>query len=203
MVGTAISFSTSDFPPLALGFMGLATGYLIYGIQELFSYPKRNAGVDFATGIWGIWLPGFFQFVAGIILFIGLMIGAFKAPPLYMAALAFTSYGIHWFAMGWTRMHEKGDIRVNLGMAIGFLLISILGTMVFLGAGDLPVAIIFIGLILVYIADILVSLKPDFPKLGASAGKALGLFHLLTGLWLLYMMFAVVLDFTLKYHWLV
>ncbi len=203
MVGNAFDFTTSSFPPLALGFMGLGTGYLIYGIQELFSYPKRNPSVDFATGVWGIWLPGFFQFVAGIILFIGLMIGAFKAPPLYMAALAFTSYGIHWFAMGWNRMQGKGDVRVNLGMAIGFLLISILGTTVFLGAGDVPVAIIFMGLVLVYLADIVVSLKPDFPELGASAEKALGLFHLLTGLWLVYMMFAVVLDFTLKYNWIV
>ena len=184
--------------------MGLGTGYLIYGIQELFNYPKRNADNDVATGIWGMWLPGFFQFVTGIYLFAGLaLFGTFKAPPLYMAALAFTAYGIHWFAIGWIRTRSKGDARINLGMAIGFLLISILGTAVFLGAKDVPVAGIFIGLILVYIADIFVSLKPDLPAVGALAERALGLFHLLTGIWLLYMMFGVTLDFTLGYHWLV
>ncbi|MHB1988842.1 MAG: hypothetical protein ACYCSF_12820 [Acidimicrobiales bacterium] len=59
---------TSAFPPLAVGFMGLGTGYLIYGPQELFGYPKRSATVDFGTGMWGIWLPGFMQFVTGIYL---------------------------------------------------------------------------------------------------------------------------------------
>ena len=39
--------------------MGLGTGYLIYATQELFGYPARDDRVDFATGMWGIWLPGF------------------------------------------------------------------------------------------------------------------------------------------------
>jgi hypothetical protein len=34
--------------------MGLGTGYLVYGPQELFGYPARNDSVDFATGVWGI-----------------------------------------------------------------------------------------------------------------------------------------------------
>ena len=200
MLATVVSLPTSQFPPLALGFMGLGTGYFIYSLQELFGYPKRSPEVDAATGVWGIWLPGFFQFVAGVILFVGLALGVFTAAPLYMAALAFTSYGIHWFAIGYNRM-RKGDSRVNVGMAIGFTLISILGTMVFLGAHDTPVAIIFILLILVYLSDILASLKPSLPGAGAAGEKLLGLFHLLTAIWLMYMMFAVVLDFTLKYHW--
>ena len=183
--------------------MGLGTGYLIYGIQELFGYPKRNADNDVATGIWGVWLPGFFQFVTGIYLFAGLtLFGTFTAPPLYMAALAFTAYGVHWFAMGWIRIRGKSDSRINLGMAIGFLLISILGTTVFFGAHDPAVGGIFIGLICVYVTDILVSLKPDLPQLGAVSERVLGFFRLGTGLWLLYMMFAVTLDFTIGYHWL-
>ncbi len=203
MLGTTISLPISAFPPLALGFMGLGTGYLIYGIQELFGYPKRNADNDVATGIWGVWLPGFFQFVTGIYLFAGLtLFGTFTAPPLYMAALAFTAYGVHWFAMGWIRIRGKSDSRINLGMAIGFLLISILGTTVFFGAHDPAVGGIFIGLICVYVTDILVSLKPDLPQLGAVSERVLGFFRLGTGLWLLYMMFAVTLDFTIGYHWL-
>lgn len=31
MLGTVVSLPTSAFPPLALGFTGLGTGYLIYG----------------------------------------------------------------------------------------------------------------------------------------------------------------------------
>jgi hypothetical protein len=61
-----VSLPQSPFPPLAVGFMGLGTGYLIYGPQELFGFPARNESVDFGTGIWGIWMPGFMQFITGI-----------------------------------------------------------------------------------------------------------------------------------------
>jgi hypothetical protein len=183
--------------------MGLGTGYLIYGIQEFFGYPKRNADNDAATGIWGIWLPGFFQLVAGLFLFAGLtLFGTFTAGPLYMAALAFTAYGVHWFALGWVRYRGGSDLRVQLGMSIGFIGISVLGILVFFGAHDHPVGGVFIGLTGVYIAELLLSLKPDFPKLGEFAERLLGFFHLGTGLWLLYLVFAVALDFSLGYHWI-
>ena len=45
--------------------MGLGTGYLIYGPQELRGYPKRSKEVDWPTGLWGIALPGFLQFFTG------------------------------------------------------------------------------------------------------------------------------------------
>jgi hypothetical protein len=99
----------SPFPPLAVGFFGLGTGYLIYGPQELFSWPKRDERVDRATGVWGIWMPGFMQLFAGIYLFAGLaLFQTFRTPILYMAALAFTAYGVHWFALGWNRIW-RGD----------------------------------------------------------------------------------------------
>jgi hypothetical protein len=48
-----------------------------------------------------VWMPGFLPFVTGILLFVGLTwFGSFGEPPLYMAALAFTAYGVHWFAIG-------------------------------------------------------------------------------------------------------
>ena len=101
------TFPQSSFPPLAVGFFGLGTGYLIYGTQELLGYPKRDERVDFATGVWGLWMPGFMQFLAGTYLFLGLtLFGTFTASPaLYMAALAFTAYGVHWFALGWIRLN--------------------------------------------------------------------------------------------------
>lgn len=200
LLDTVVRFSTSSFPPLALGFMGLGTGYLIYGPQELLGWPKRDrVNVDYPTGVWGIWLPGFMQFVTGILLFVGLTwFGSFKTPALYMAALAFSAYGIHWFAIGWTRM-RGGDARVTSGMAIGFLLLSILGAVTFFGAGDNPVGGLFVGLALVYVAEFLVSLGPVLTPIGAIGERLLGFFHLGTGFWLIYLMWAVVLDFVLKY----
>jgi hypothetical protein len=199
IIPSLVSLPQSPFPPLAVGFMGLGTGYLIYGTQELFGYPARDDRVDFATGMWGIWMPGFMQFIAGAYLFLGLtLFGTFRTPALYMAALAFTSYGVHWFAIGWNRLRGT-DPRVNVGMTIAFLLISILGVIVFFRVGDAPVGGVFIGLVCVYAADFFASLKPDLPKLGGVAERALGFFRLGTGFWLMYLVFAVTLNFVLKY----
>ena len=138
LLATVVNFKTSEFVPLALGFFGLGTGYLIYGPQELAHYPQRDRKVDVSTGIWGIWMPGFLQFVTGIILFVGLTwFGSFTAKPLYMAALAFTAYGVHWFALGLGRTFS-GDSRPNAFMAIPFMVLSAIGAVVFFGASDNP-----------------------------------------------------------------
>jgi hypothetical protein len=196
-----VSLPESPFPPLAVGFMGLGTGYLIYGPQELFGYPKRDESVDFGTGVWGIWMPGFLQFLTGVYLFAGLtLFGTFKAPALYMAALAFTAYGVHWFAIGWNRL-RRVDARVNAGMAVAFTVISVLGIIVFFKSSDAPVGGLFIGLTGVYVTDFFASLKADLPGPGSIGERALGFFHVGTGLWLMYLMFATVLNFTLGYTW--
>jgi hypothetical protein len=149
--------------------------------------------------MWGIWMPGFMQFITGVYLFLGLtLFGTFRTPALYMAALAFTAYGVHWFALGWNRLREA-DARVNLGMCIAFLLISILGIIVFFKVGDAPVAGVFIGLACVYVTEFFASLKIDLPTFGAAAERALGFVRIGTGLWLMYLVFAVVLNFVLRY----
>jgi hypothetical protein len=200
LMDASVSLPVSPFPPLALGFFGLGTGYLIYGAQELFGYPKRDEQVDRATGVWGIWMPGFMQFLAGTILFLGLtLFGVFTEPPLYMAALAFTAYGVHWFAMGWIRL-RRADARANIGMTIAFIVISVLGIVVFFKAHDNPVAGVFIGLTGVYVAEFFATLGPDAPRLSKPAVRALGFFHLGTGAWLMYLTFAVALNFTVNYH---
>ena len=66
------TFVPSAIPPLALGFFGLGTGYLIYGPYELLKWPPREGGVAESLGTWGIWLAGFCQFVCGSMLFLGL-----------------------------------------------------------------------------------------------------------------------------------
>ena len=200
LASVQFSLPASPFPPLAVGFFGLGTGYLIYGTQELFSYPKRDEQVDRAVGIWGIWMPGFMQFITGVYLFAGLtLFGTFtSAPPLYMAALAFTAYGVHWFALGWIRL-RGADARANIGMTVAFLIISVLGIVVFFKSGDDPVGGLFIGLACVYVSEFFATLGPDVPRLSRPGGKALGFFHLGTGLWLMYLVWAVALNFILKY----
>jgi hypothetical protein len=194
-----VSLTQSPFPPLAVGFFGLGTGYLIWGPQELFHFPERDEQVDFAMGMWGIWMPGFMQFFAGVYLFAGLaLFGTFKTPALYMAALAFTAYGVHWFALGWNRIRQA-DPRVNVGMSVAFTLISILGIIVFFSAGDHPVGGVFIGLTCVYVADFFASLGSDLPRITVPAERALGFFRIGTALWLMYLTFAVVLNFVLAY----
>jgi hypothetical protein len=193
------SLPASPFPPLAVGFMGLGTGYLIYGPQELFGYPKRDERVDFATGMWGIWMPGFMQFLTGVYLFVGLTwFGTFKTPVLFMAALAFTAYGVHWFSIGWNRL-RRADPRPNQGMCVAFTLISVLGIIVFFKAGDDPVGGLFIGLTCIYVSDFFASLRPSELTLSNLGERALGAFHIGTGLWLFYLMFADVLNTVLKF----
>lgn len=163
--------------------MGLGTGYMIYGTQELFNYPKRDERVDFATGMWGIWMPGFMQFITGVYLFLGLtLLDTFTAPPLYIAALAFTAYGVHWFAIGWNRLRQA-DPRANVGMTVAFTFISVLGIIVFFKVGDNGVGGLFIGLTCIYVTDFFASIKADLPKRrGVLAERTLGFFHLGTGI---------------------
>ncbi|MBO0707696.1 MAG: hypothetical protein J2P44_04970 [Candidatus Dormibacteraeota bacterium] len=214
LAATTFSFPVSAFPPLALGFFGLGTGYLIYGPQELFGYPQRDAAVDRTTGLWGIWMPGFMQFLTGMMLWIGLVwFNTFREAPLYMAALAFTAYGVHWFAIGGARF-LGADPRPNGFMSIAFTVISLLGVVVFFKAGDWPVGILFILLTLIYIADFFGSLRlylrpwpsglPYPGRTGALRGergpvnlgeRALGALHLITGLWLMYLTWAAALTF--------
>jgi hypothetical protein len=173
----------------------LGVGYLIWGPQELAGWPRRDERVDRSLGVWGIWMPGFCQFVAGIILFIGLTwLQVFKDPVLYMAALAFTVYGIHWFAIGWNR-YRGNDARTNAGMSVGYMVISAIGATVFFKVGDWPVALVFVGLFAVYLSEFLATAGLNV------AERALGLFRIVTAAWLMYLTYAVAVDFALGYHW--
>lgn len=198
LAATVFSFpsSTSKFAPIAVGFFGLGTGYLIYGPQELFGYPARDKAVDLATGVWGIWMPGFMQFLTGVYLFVALTwFGSISAKPLYMAALAFTAYGVHWFAIGMNRSMGANP-RPNAFMCIAYTVISALGVVVFFNhaSADYPVGGLFIGLTLIYISDF-------FASFGVPLGeRALGFLHLGTGLWLMYLTFATALNFSSGFH---
>jgi hypothetical protein len=60
--------------------------------------------INRSLGLWGIWMPGFLQFLTGVYLAVGLTwFKVFDEKPLMMAALAFTAYGVHWFVLGHRR----------------------------------------------------------------------------------------------------
>jgi hypothetical protein len=113
-----------------------------------------------------------------------------------MAALAFTAYGVHWFAIGLSRA-LGGDGRLNGFMSIAFIVLSVLGVVVFFTAGDWPVGLVFVGLTGVYFFDFFASLFPAAVARLAILGT--GLFRLATAAWLMYMTWAVTVDLALGY----
>jgi hypothetical protein len=190
------SFAHSVYAPVAIGFFGLGTGYFIWGGQALFGFPAESPEVNKTMGMWGFWMPGFMQFITGVYLAVGLTWFAVfaKDAPLYMAALAFTAYGIHWFAMA-HRRYIGASSAPDAWMAIAFLLISVLGVIVFGSAGDYPVAILFAGLSLIYLTEI-----PT--RFGVFHGHRLvGFWQFITGIWLMYLTFGVTFDLALHWHW--
>ena len=182
-------FEQSTFVPVVLGLFGLGTGYLVWGPQEILGSPERNPAVDRANGVWGIFMSGLCQLICGVLIFVGLTwFQVFKDPALYMAALAFSVYGIHWFALGWNR-YQGNDVRPNAGMSVAFTIVSVLGMVVFYGVdGGWPVGLLFTGLTCVYLAEFLVSFAVPVGE------RLLGLAHTVTGLWLMYLVFATVLN---------
>jgi hypothetical protein len=193
VVTQTFSFAASKFVPVAVGFFGLGTGYFIWGGQALFGFPKADPHVDKTMATWGFWMPGFMQFITGTYLLIGLTwFNVFgNTAPLYMAGLAFTAYGVHWFAMA-HRRYVGSSAQPDGWMAIAFLWISILGAQVFERAGDIPVMIIFVGLTLIYATEIPVRLFS-----WQSGARLVGLFQVLTGIWLMYCTYAITVDLAL------
>ena len=184
------TFASSHYAPIAIGFFGLATGYFVWGGQALFGFPKTSSEVNRTMGLWGFWMPGFMQFITGVYLLVGLTwFNVFgKEAPLCMAGLAFTAYGVHWFAMGYRRYVNSSD-QPDGWMAIAFLFLSILGVYIFGCAGDIPVMIIFVGLTLIYATEIPTRLFSWSP-----GGRLTGLFQFVTGIWLLYCTYAITVN---------
>jgi hypothetical protein len=153
-----VTSATTAFAPVVLGFFGLGTGYLIYGPQELFGFPRRDASVD-ASGIWGIWMAGFCQFVTGVYLLVALTwLESRRNSSSTPRDWPFSAYGIHWFAIGWNR-YQGNDAHPNGLMPIPFAIILVLGVVVFFSAGVWPVGILFAGLTAVYVCEFFASFR--------------------------------------------
>ena len=193
---------TGALAPVAVGFFGLGTGYLVWGGSALTGFPKEK-GRDYekSMGLWGVWMPGFCQFFAGVYLFLGLTVfPAFEGSPvLYMAALAFTVFGIHWFSMGWRR-YIGADATPDGFMAIAFLWISLVGAYVFFTASpaDVPVAIVFVFLTFVYLCEV-----PARLLRSAAWSRGVATVQVLGGAWLMYLTLAAAANFANGAHfWL-
>ena len=183
----------SPFVPVAIGFFGLGAGYFVWGGQALFDFPKSTEDVNKTMGLWGFWMPGFLQFLTGVYLIVGLtwfdVFGS--AAPLYMAGVAFTTYGIHWFAMA-HRRYIGSSSAPDGWMAIAFLFLSVLGADVFYRVGDTRVMVIFAGLSLIYLVEI-----PTRFLSWHNGGRVIGFLQLVTGAWLMYCTYATVTQLAL------
>jgi hypothetical protein len=138
-------------------------------------------------------MPGVMQFITGVYLMIGLTwFNVFgNVAPLYMAGLAFTAYGIHWFAMA-HRRYIDSSAQPDGWMAIAFPFLSILGIDVFRRAADISVMIVFVGLALIYAVKIptrFLSWQPG--------ARLVGLLQFVTGIWLMYCTYALTADLAL------
>lgn len=192
-------FPSSSFWPVAIGFLGLSINYFVQGGSVLFNGPKWSGDDrqwDKTLGLWAIFLGGIAQLMTGIYLMVGMSwfpVYA-NAAPLYMAALAFTIYGLHWLVLG-TRRFIGSDTGPEAWMSIPLLGLSVLGMVSFFNNGDAPVGILFVGLTLIYICEL-------FGRMMNSAMwiKGIALFQFLTGIWLLYLTFGVTLNFSNHMH---
>ncbi|QSO52133.1 hypothetical protein JZ785_25890 [Alicyclobacillus curvatus] len=195
-----MSVPISQFWPVAIGFLSLSINYFVQGGTTLATGPNWNqdkAKFDRTVGLWGMFLGGFGQLITGIYLMVGLSwFPVYRnAPPLYMAAVAFTVYGIHWIVLG-LRRYTGSDHGPEAWMAIPLLGLSVLGVISFGNAGDVPAMILFIGLTLIYICEI-----PARFRNSKMWEKSTGAFQLLTGIWLLYLTYGVTLNLANGMHW--
>lgn len=195
---TQFVFPVSAYIPVVIGLFGLGTGYFIWGGNALFGFPKEETPeVSRTMGMWAFWMPGFMQFITGVYLFVGLTwfqvfsaSGAKSTSPLYMVALAFTAYGVHWFAMAHRRFIQS-SAAPDAWMALAYTIVSVLGVVIFIIANDIPIMIVFIGLSLIYISEA----PTRFGLWPLPFGvRLVGLWQVLTGLWLMYLTWAFALN---------
>lgn len=193
-------FPISHFWPVAIGFLALSINYFVQGGAAVAHGPRWSGDeVKWARtlGLWGIFLGGVGQLVTGIYLMVGLTwFPVFdNAAPLYMAAVAFSIYGIHWIVIG-ARRFLGADSGPEAWMAIPLFGLSALGMISFFGNGDTPVGILFIGLVLIYVAEIYTRWTNS-----ESGERWTGYFQLATGAWLFYLAFAVTLNMANGMNW--
>ena len=188
-------FAQSPFFPFAVGLFGLGTCYFVWAGQSLFGW-QNSEFTDRTTGLWGVWMGGFMQFITGVWLLTGMtwfQVFSYSAPA-FMAGLAFTAYGVHWFVMG-HRRYLRASAAPDAWMSIAFAWLSIIGVIVFLKASDIPVAIVFALLALAYLSELIGRFAGSAAFLKLQSGL-----QLLNALWLMYLTFAFTLNLASGFH---
>ncbi len=180
----------STFWPIALGFFGLSTGYLIVGGQALFNRPSGPPADDRSVSIWTFWTSGVMHFMTVFTLIVGLAwFDVFTdAPPLYVIAVAFGAFAVQWFAAA----HRRGigySSEADGWLAISFACLSVLGVMMCTMVRGIPLAIVFVCLTLAYLTEIPTRFGV-FPR----GSRVVGLWQVITGTWLMYMSYGVVIN---------
>jgi len=207
---TTVTFPASAFVPLAVGFFGLGTGYLIYGPEELFGLPQRSRSVDLTTGLWGIWMPGFMQFLTGVYLWVGLL---GSTPSGRRPCTWQRSPSPHLESIG-----SRSDCR-ECSAATRARTSSWLSRFVSSrrsepssssrrATGPSGCSSSDFGLICVYVSEFFASMfmlpRPhttaEPTRLNVFGERALGFFRLLTGSWLMYLTFAATLNAASSTH---
>ncbi|MFE6550662.1 hypothetical protein ACFVHS_20010 [Streptomyces sp. NPDC057746] len=98
------------------------------------------------------------------------------------------------FALGWNP-YQGNDPRPHAGMTNAYMHISAMGATVFFAVGDWPVGVLFVGLFAIYLCHF-------FATIGVGVAEGvLGLVRIVTGVWLMYLTYAVVVNLCLGYHW--
>ena len=176
----AFTFASSPFVPVAIGFLAWvpATSSLHLGWSGLVWFSQDQSRSQPNPGLMGFLDAGLHAAPHGHLSVDRITwFNVFSnAAPLYMAGLAFTAYGIHWFAMA-HRRYIDSSAQLDGWMALAFLFLSILGVDVFRRSGDIPVMIILVGLTLIYATEIPTRLLSWNP-----GGRVIGLFQFITGL---------------------
>jgi len=113
-----------------------------------------------------------------------------------MAALAFTAYGIHWFALAYRR-YTSAASALEGWMAIPFLLLFHPRAPSCSPWAGRPARcrFLFVGLSLIYATEI-----PT--RFGVLKGERLvGFWQVITGVWLIYLTYGTVFNAALHEHW--
>lgn len=181
----------SPYSPLAFSFFGLGTGYLIMGGRTLFQKPESSEPVERSIGIWSVCVPGVIQTISASVILIGMTwFPAFATDKkLYFLGLAFLGFATHWLAMGFVRFFGASK-AVEGWMALPFMVLCALGVTVLWAKGDIPLVIAFCLLFLVYTADGVRAVTQSEVTL-----RVQGLAQFITGWWLMYLVWAVVLMY--------
>jgi hypothetical protein len=132
------------------------------------------------------------QSVSALVLLVGLTwFDVFERRATnYVLALAFLAFAAHWVAMGVTRI-RGASTELEAWMGIPLAAVAALAAWTFFAANNTGYAIGFGLLFCVYVAD---SLRAFHAFAGAD--RVQGAVQFVTGLWMIYLTYAVVLGVT-------